>query len=289
MREFLLLHPNTSSNRAFTAAASNGGAFEEAQFFGVAANYARGARWYRELFNETRDGALVVLEKTANYFDSATAPIAMSQLLPAAKIAIVLIDPATRAYSWYQVSSGGARAFHLIFICAAQFQHARAHNDPIALRYSAAEVLVAADAAANTSDAAALEKLRRRCLSPGRYAQHLERWLDVYAPAQLLLVDGDALRNRPIGVMNRLRAQLGLPPTIDYARLLAFDARKGFFCKSDGAARRCLGTSKGRVYAPMSDELRRRVNAIYEAPNRALRRLLNRYALPLPSFLLHTG
>lgn len=43
-------------------------------------------------------------EKSANYFDSEVAPRRAAALLPKAKILTILINPADRAYSWYQVS-----------------------------------------------------------------------------------------------------------------------------------------------------------------------------------------
>ena len=43
-------------------------------------------------------------EKSANYFDSEVAAERAAALLPKAKIITILINPADRAYSWYQVS-----------------------------------------------------------------------------------------------------------------------------------------------------------------------------------------
>lgn len=45
-------------------------------------------------------------EKSANYFDSEVAPRRAAALLPKAKVLTILINPADRAYSWYQVSRG---------------------------------------------------------------------------------------------------------------------------------------------------------------------------------------
>lgn len=42
-------------------------------------------------------------EKSANYFDSEVAAQRAASLLPKAKIITILINPADRAYSWYQV------------------------------------------------------------------------------------------------------------------------------------------------------------------------------------------
>lgn len=62
---------------------------------------------YMEFFpipsNTTSD---FYFEKSANYFDSEVAPRRAAALLPKAKVLTILINPADRAYSWYQVSRG---------------------------------------------------------------------------------------------------------------------------------------------------------------------------------------
>lgn len=62
-------------------------------------------RRYMEFFpipsNTTSD---FYFEKSANYFDSEVAPRRAAALLSKAKVITILINPADRAYSWYQVS-----------------------------------------------------------------------------------------------------------------------------------------------------------------------------------------
>uniref|UniRef100_A0A2I3G5F2 Bifunctional heparan sulfate N-deacetylase/N-sulfotransferase 1 n=1 Tax=Nomascus leucogenys TaxID=61853 RepID=A0A2I3G5F2_NOMLE len=77
--------------------------FEEIQFFN-GHNYHKGIDWYMEFFpipsNTTSD---FYFEKSANYFDSEVAPRRAAALLPKAKVLTILINPADRAYSWYQI------------------------------------------------------------------------------------------------------------------------------------------------------------------------------------------
>jgi hypothetical protein len=130
---FLLLHPNVTSNTQVERS------FEELQFFG-GPNYAQGLEWYADKFSHVVKDDLIVLEKTANYFDNEKAPLAIQTLLPNAKIIVVLIDPVDRAYSWYQ--------------------HMRAHNDSIALKYDLLEVF--------SSNLNEVGRLRQRCIYPGK-------------------------------------------------------------------------------------------------------------------------
>uniref|UniRef100_A0A8C3WH65 Bifunctional heparan sulfate N-deacetylase/N-sulfotransferase 1 n=1 Tax=Catagonus wagneri TaxID=51154 RepID=A0A8C3WH65_9CETA len=94
---FLGLHPDLSSNYPSSET------FEEIQFFN-GHNYHKGIDWYMDFFpvpsNTTSD---FYFEKSANYFDSELAPRRAAALLPKAKILSILINPADRAYSWYQI------------------------------------------------------------------------------------------------------------------------------------------------------------------------------------------
>lgn len=61
-------------------------------------------------------------------------------------------------------------------------QHQRAHQDPAALNNTFHAVMTAGPSAPRD-----LLGLQRRCLYPGVYAAHLERWLQHYQPSQVTL------------------------------------------------------------------------------------------------------
>ncbi|KAI6214415.1 [Heparan sulfate]-glucosamine N-sulfotransferase [Aphelenchoides besseyi] len=255
LREFLLLHPNVSSNRIVPD-----GYFEEPQFFG-GSNYRHGSKWYRELFNTSTEHSTVVFEKTANYFDNPRSPKAISYFAPNAKIIVILIDPIDRAFSWYQ--------------------HMKAHNATAAQNRTVEEVLL------KPTDDTSILKLRSRCIVPGFYADHLERWLDYFLPSQIVILDGQELRESPAVVLDDLTKTLSLPNNLDYHQRLIYDDRKGFFCidSKQSTKRRCLGQGKGRKYDPISSELRTNLNRLFEAPNRDLIQLLKHYGFKIPKFL----
>jgi len=60
------------------------------------------------------------------------------------------------------------------------FQHMRSHNDLTALSHSFYDVINASSRAAKP-----LRDLRRHCLNPGLYEQHLQRWLDYFDISQV--------------------------------------------------------------------------------------------------------
>uniref|UniRef100_A0A8C6ML32 Bifunctional heparan sulfate N-deacetylase/N-sulfotransferase 1 n=1 Tax=Nothobranchius furzeri TaxID=105023 RepID=A0A8C6ML32_NOTFU len=94
---FLGMHPDLTSNYPSKET------FEEIQFFN-GHNYHRGIDWYMDYFplpsNTSSD---YYFEKSANYFDSEVAAQRAASLLPKAKIITIFINPADRAYSWYQL------------------------------------------------------------------------------------------------------------------------------------------------------------------------------------------
>ena len=59
-------------------------------------------------------------------------------------------------------------------------QHMRVHNNSVAMNYSFYELLMAPDSAPQE-----VRALRKRCLNPGMYAQHLNMWLDQFSFKQV--------------------------------------------------------------------------------------------------------
>ncbi|KAG5853388.1 hypothetical protein ANANG_G00072760 [Anguilla anguilla] len=252
---FLGMHPDLTSNYPSKET------FEEIQFFN-GHNYHKGIDWYMEYFplpsNTSSD---FYFEKSANYFDSEVAARRAAALLPKAKIITILINPADRAYSWYQ--------------------HQRAHDDPVALKYTFHEVITAAHDAPSSC-----VSCRTAASSPGWYATHLEHWLSHYLPSQLLVLDGQMLRTEPAAVMDKIQKFLGLANTVNYHKILAFDPKKGFWCQLlEGGKTKCLGKSKGRKYPEMDSDSRAFLREHYGDHNVELSKLLYRMAQPLPGWL----
>lgn len=116
---FLSMHPSIASN------VPSPDTFEEIQFFN-GNNYYRGLDWYMNFFPVQPNGTNIkyMFEKSATYFDGEAVPRRAHALLPHAKIIVIMISPAKRAYSWYQ--------------------HTRAHGDPTANNYSFYQVRLGA-------------------------------------------------------------------------------------------------------------------------------------------------
>uniref|UniRef100_A0A9L0TFW0 [heparan sulfate]-glucosamine N-sulfotransferase n=1 Tax=Equus caballus TaxID=9796 RepID=A0A9L0TFW0_HORSE len=252
---FLSLHP------AVTSSFPSPSTFEEIQFFN-GPNYHKGIDWYMDFFPVPSNASTDFLfEKSATYFDSEVVPRRGAALLPRAKIITVLTNPADRAYSWYQ--------------------HQRAHGDPVALNYTFYQVI-----SASSQAPLALRSLQNRCLVPGYYSTHLQRWLTYYPSGQLLIVDGQELRTNPAASMENIQKFLGITPFLNYTRTLRFDEDKGFWCQGlEGGKTRCLGKSKGRRYPDMDTESRLFLVDFFRNHNLELSKLLSRLGQPMPSWL----
>ncbi|XP_022105719.1 bifunctional heparan sulfate N-deacetylase/N-sulfotransferase 4-like [Acanthaster planci] len=253
---FLSLHPNIRSNLPSEET------FEEVQFFSNSKNYNKGLEWYLNFFPQVDNtSADVLFEKSATYFDNLHAPRRAHWLLPKAKLIAILIDPAKRAYSWYQ--------------------HERAHENPASMNYTFHEVLTSGLEAPRP-----VALLRNRCLDPGKYIQHLQRWLEFYPPTQLMVLDGDLLRADPTVAMLKIQKFLRLKEVVDFSDKIIYDDKKGFYCPVFKKGHtRCLGKSKGRKYPPMDVDTETYLRHYYQGFNVQLEAFLSGIDQPVPAWL----
>nr|XP_002120286.1 bifunctional heparan sulfate N-deacetylase/N-sulfotransferase 4 [Ciona intestinalis] len=251
---FLTMHPHVKSNHPSPTT------FEEVQFFS-GSNYFKGLDWYMSFF-PTPENNTVIFEKSATYFDQQVVPKRLTMLLPSKHVVVVLIDPAKRAYSWYQ--------------------HMRSHNDASASKYSFYETITAQPGKAPP----ALISLQRRCLDPGFYARHLENWLEYIQSQYIVIVDGDLLKSDPSSAMFNLQTDLGFTEIYQYDKILKFDKRKGFFCQLLPTGKtKCLGRGKGRQYPDMDQLSVKYLDTYYKESNTKLTELLRGINKPIPGWL----
>ncbi|KAG2462104.1 NDST2 sulfotransferase, partial [Polypterus senegalus] len=160
-------------------------------------------------------------------------------------------------------------------------EHQRAHQDPVALNHTFYQVV-----SATPSASPELQALQSRCLTPGKYAVHLHRWLQHFQASQLLVVDGTQLRLNPVVVMEGIQRFLGITPLFNYTQALMFDEAKGFWCqRMENGRPKCLGKNKGRKYPEMDPESRTFLSHFYLEHNMDLLKLLDRLGQTLPVWL----
>ena len=237
--------------------------FEEIQFFSNTTRYLYGPDWYQNRFPLTPNSTLI--EKSATYFDHELSPKRIRSLLPHSRIIIILRDPIERAYSW--------------------FQHQRAHDNEIALKYKFIEVLEN-----NFSDKftrLAVSKLRIRCIEPGLYHKHITNWLKYFTADMILFLDGGSIAKDPVSVTRQVVEFMNISVGTELNTSVRFEANKGFFCPvSENGESKCLGPGKGRVYESISPKEYLYLKNVYSASNDRLKELLIRLNRLLPDWLI---
>jgi hypothetical protein len=225
--EYLRRHPQIT-----------GPAWKEVSFFDR--HWARGESWYRGNFpNLARTRGKLVGEASPSYVFHPLAPQRVQEVVPEARLIVLVRNPVDRALSQYnhEVALGRER---LPFEEAldAEEERLRGEDDRMAAdpRYFSREWW------SHTYKAR------------GRYAEQLDRWLAVFPREQLLVLPSDDLGSDPARAHAKVLEFLGAPPQrLDsYPRVYE------------------------REYEPMRPETRERLVAEFEEPNRRLYELLGR-------------
>jgi Sulfotransferase domain len=215
-----------------------GPSWKEVSFFDR--HWARGESWYRGNFpNRARTGGKLVGEASPSYVFHPLAPQRVQELVPEARLIVLVRNPIDRALSHYnhEVSLGREP---LSFEEALDAEEDRLRSE--AERMAADPRYFSREWWSHTYKAR------------GRYAEQLERWLAVFPREQLLVLSSDDLGSEPERTHAQVLEFLGAPPhRLDsYPRVYE------------------------REYEPMTPETRERLAAEFEEPNRRLYELLGR-------------
>lgn len=182
--EYLRLHPSVKAAK------------HEVHFFDR--QFDRGVEWYRQQMPASLPGELTV-EKTPAYLRQWQVPGRVRRVLPAARLLMVVRDPATRALSDYTQSvskKGGLRPFTARALL-------RPRVGPVNVRWAP--------------------------VRGGLYVRHLSRWLRYFPKDRVHVVSGEALVGDPANEMMRVEDFLGLEPYITKKNFY-FNKDKGFPC-----------------------------------------------------------
>jgi hypothetical protein len=176
-------------------------------------NFGRGEAWYRSHFPTRRQRAALERRHGAPAKVGEAAPLYMfhplaagrvAELMPQARMIVLLRDPVERAYShWKERRTEGKEP--LDFAAALEAEPDRTAGER--------ERLIADPG--YVSEAYDWYTYRER----GRYLDHLEPWLDRFDRSQLLFLASETFYRDPAGSYARILDFLGLPPY----RLPAYD------------------------------------------------------------------
>ena len=175
---------------------------KEIQYFSV--DFAEGEHWYRAHFPlALRRWAarlfrrpFLTFEATPDYLLDPRAPQRAKQLVPDARLIVILREPADRAVSHYH-HSVRTRLEDLDIDAAFQAEKARLDGE------------IERALADPTYPALALR--RYSYVTRGRYAEQIERWLEHYPRRQLLILRSESLFTNPTETFRRILDFIGLP------------------------------------------------------------------------------
>ncbi len=178
---------------------------KSAHYFDI--NYARGLSWYRSHFpSETvrnrleRSGGhpVVVGEASPYYMFHPAVPYRVAETLPDVKIIVLLRDPVSRAYSNYWDRR------------ATQTEDIQTFEAAIDAE---AERLATVDEYRLLHDPSyySFDHDNHSYLARGRYLEHLQPWIDMFRPEQLLILRAEAMFTEPERVFTRVQSFLDIP------------------------------------------------------------------------------
>jgi len=221
---------------------------KEVHFFDL--NYGRGLKWYRshfsiavgkKLWSCMRSRPLLTGEATPYYIFHPLAASRAFDLLPAARIIVLLRDPVDRAYSHYHHEVRlGAESLSFEDAIEAEDRRIAEEGQRLAL----------------DSSYASFNYLHFAYLKRGIYADQINRWLEFYRPEQFLILSSEAFFKNPALEYQKVLQFLGLPPW----NLPAYPAELvGTYRPLSTATRDHLQ----QYFAPHNSRLRRQLNSIW--------------------------
>lgn len=217
------------------------GSKKEIHFFNM--NYYQGADWYRcyfphrhevQAFAGEHGRPFLVGEATASYLAHYWTPQRAAKLLPEARLVVCLRDPVDRAYSQYHYfrrrGSEPLESFEEAIAAEEERLHGEEAREIADPHYHSWRVF------------------RWGYLRTSRYAEHLERWFEVFPRDQFLILNFEReLAVAPERTLERVHDFLGLPPHSS-----------------------ALPTLNAGSYNQMSDETRARLNEYFRPHNQRL-------------------
>ena len=202
-------------------------------------NFEQGPAWYGAFFKPAA-AHQIVGERSNSYLDHPEAPRRLRAVLPDVRLIVQLRNPIERALA----------------DCRSHFRHGAA----------------AADVDRNPGmDGADADRLH----AGGLYYRHLSRFLELFPREQLCVTLYDDLDREPASVLNRIRAHIGLAPTkVGGSAPLPGPVQPVGGTTRRGASHAAVG--RRARHPELSDALRARLRAYYEADVQALSDLLGR-------------
>lgn len=233
---YLVQHPHVMAARK-----------KEIHFFDR--HWPEGESWYRASFPtasqlkreaERVGGTVLSGEASPSYLFHPLAPARAAQLVPTAKLIVLLRDPVERAYShWRMEHRRGVDTLSFPEALEAESERTEAEYEKVA----------------NSDDYFSRALRRYSYAARGYYADQLKRWFEHFPREQFLILDCGRMFRDPVSIYATTLQFLGLPETTS----VQFDV-----------------VNQGPAMAALDEDVREQVRARFADSNEALYELLDR-------------
>ena len=231
--EFLNLHPHIKISGP------------ECHFFDKDENYVKGFQWYRQRMRPSFPDD-VTMEKTPAYFVTDYVPARINEMLPTAKLLVIVRDPTTRAISDYTQIAEHPHSKKL-----APFE-----------RY------------VTTSTGSGINE-KSGYVTKGLYVNHLRNWIRYFPLRQIHFVSGEKLVENPAAEMKAVENFLNIRHLITKEAFYVNES-KGFPCAKKDGESGCLGAGKGRKHPTVREDVVQMLRNFYRPYNEELYKLVGR-------------
>jgi Sulfotransferase domain len=178
---------------------------KEVRFFNL--RFAKGEAWYRRHFPTEREARahldafgrpLLIGESTPDYLFHPCAPPRMKEMLPDARLIVLVRDPVARAVSHYHLAR--RKRWEELSL-----EHALDREPE---RLAGVEERLLADPGYRS-----FAHRRQSYVARGRYAEQLERWLEHFPAEQILVCKSEELFAEPDRMFDQICRFIGADPT----------------------------------------------------------------------------
>ena len=203
--------------------------------------YERGLDWYRSQM-PIATGSINVIEKTPNYFTDPKARYRIRDSLPDVHLILVIRNPVQRAVS--------------------DWLHSRDMGDiPKNSTFESTILLKNGEINENSE-----------VLQNSLYSKYLVKWLEVFAYADITIVDGDKLKKTPLPEIKSLFTQMKVSQKLTN-RNFYFNETKGFYCFKKKQKSFCLGSNKGRKHPKIKQTTLKKLKKFFQKEKQKINNL----------------
>ena len=202
---------------------------EESYFFMKDHLYAKGIEYYKESLPTMTKTEDIIMERTPSYYRMSSVPKRIHSILPKVKLILLVCDPLKRTVS--------------------DFLQQRI-KATLSKRFTTLEKYLTRPGG---------YRERREIIKRSIYANYMKQWLSLFPRNQILILNGDILRDNPYSIVMQTEKFLGLRNIVSKADFILKNSSTMYCWKLryENNSTRCLHNTKlkGRPHPNISQQL----------------------------------